>query len=202
MIVPFLPTGLLIPNGTTNGGYSNSIKGSGFPAKNHSIELIGLTGFNSELSIIICGSPAHITFISNQVIKFVMPACSASGNYSLNITYGKFNFKNLSFNYIAPNVSFPKVTAIFPTSSNPMVKSTLSITGTNFGSNLSAVNIYLSNSSGRVYQLKAITINNTYIKCGLPGGLPGNYTLQLNYPFTTGLAFVNASGVDHFAYAT
>ena len=131
-----------------------------------------------------------------------MPACSASGIYPLNITYGNFNFNNLSFTYIAANTSFPKVSSIFPTSSNPMVKSTLEITGTNFGSNLSAVNIYLSNSSGRVYQLKPITINNTYIKCGLPGGLPGNYTLQLNYPFSSGLAIIDAKGIDHFAYTT
>lgn len=83
-----------------------------------------------------------------------------------------------------------------------MVKSTLNISGSDFGTNLSALNVYLTNSSGRVYQLKVIKMTSTLITCGLPGGLPGNYSVQLNYPYSTGDALVSANDVNLFSFVS
>ena len=83
-----------------------------------------------------------------------------------------------------------------------MIKSTLCINGANFGTNISAVKVYLTNSSGRAYQLKVISVNNTVIKCGLSGGLPNNYTVQVNYPDSNGNAMPATPEADEFIYVS
>ncbi len=76
----------------------------------------------------------------------------------------------------------------------------MNISGSNFGTNISDLNVYLTNSSGRVYQLKVIKITSTLITCGLPGGLPGNYSVQVNYPYSTGDALLSANNTNLFSY--
>lgn len=85
---------LKIANGTLNGGYSNSMYGSGFSNKNKTIKALNDKKKEDEdsdkldLKIYICGSPAHITFLSNKQIDFILPACSSPGTYYLNVTFG------------------------------------------------------------------------------------------------------------------
>lgn len=62
------------------------------------------------------------------------------------------------------------------------------------------MNVFLSNATGKIYKLRVITVNNTYIKVGLSGGLAGDYTVQVNMPNTTGDSVVNSTGSDQFSY--
>jgi len=202
ILVPFAPTSLQNTSGLTNGGYSNSILGSGFPANNQTLSLLSTGAVSNGLSIVICGVSANILFTSNTRINFVVPPCTAGGNMAVNITYGSNSNNSLIFTYLTPSVPVPTIDYIFPNSSNPMIKSTLNIVGKNFGANSSAFNVYLTNSSGRVYQLKVITSNNSYIRCGLSGGLPGNFTVNLNYPDSNGNAVPSTSGADQFTYVS
>ncbi len=171
-------------NGTLNGGYSNSLYGSGFTKINTTIDTLNdIQNYDDiEVEISLCGNPADITFLSNKQIDFIMPACSTPNTYFLNVSFGSNSYTNLSFTYVAAAINLPAISSISPKTYNPMVKSTLNINGSNFGTNLSALKVYLTNSSGRVYELKVISVTNVSIKCGLPGGIPGNFKVQVNYP--------------------
>ena len=56
----------------------------------------------------------------------------------------------------------------------------MEITGTGFGSDSSITHVHLSNSSGKVYEMKILDQNDTYIKCGIPGGLPGQFDVVVS----------------------
>lgn len=71
------------------------------------------------------------------------------------------------------------ITAIEPTSWSPVLKGVMKITGTGFGTDLSQLKVYLTNSSGNIYEMKALSVIDTEIKAGIPGGLPGIYDLNV-----------------------
>lgn len=55
----------------------------------------------------------------------------------------------------------------------------MTIAGTGFGSTAENVQVYISNSTGKIYRMRVISVTNTQIRCGIPGGLPGNYVIQV-----------------------
>jgi hypothetical protein len=61
------------------------------------------------------------------------------------------------------------------------------------------VQVFLANSTGKIYSLKVLTINDTYIKVGLPGGDAGDFTVQVNLA-TTGDSVI-VGGSNQFSYA-
>lgn len=75
----------------------------------------------------------------------------------------------------------------------------MEITGTGFGINSSAISVHLSNSSGQVYQLRVVESNNTYIKCGIPGGLPGEFRVSVSVS-NTGDATPVPADANKFTY--
>ena len=56
----------------------------------------------------------------------------------------------------------------------------MEITGTGFGTDQSVIRVDLANSSGKVYPMRILSLNDTYIKTGIPGGLAGNYKVEVN----------------------
>ncbi len=56
----------------------------------------------------------------------------------------------------------------------------MEIFGSGFGTNINAVRVDLANSSGKVYSMRILTINDTYIKVGIPGGLAGKFDVEVN----------------------
>ena len=51
----------------------------------------------------------------------------------------------------------------------------MSIVGEGFGNDIDKVDVHLANASGKVYEMRILSLNNTNIECGIPGGLPGNF---------------------------
>jgi hypothetical protein len=51
----------------------------------------------------------------------------------------------------------------------------LEITGAGFGVDIPSIRVDLANSSGKVYKMRILKLNDTYIKVGIPGGLAGKY---------------------------
>ena len=43
-----------------------------------------------------------------------------------------------------------------------------------------SIRVDLANGSGKVYAMRILNINDTYIRTGIPGGLAGNYKVQVN----------------------
>jgi hypothetical protein len=59
------------------------------------------------------------------------------------------------------------------------MKGVLNITGSGFGSDASQLTVYLTNSTGNIYQMKILSVNDTFIKAGIPGGLPGVFDVNV-----------------------
>ncbi len=55
----------------------------------------------------------------------------------------------------------------------------MEINGVGFGTNASELKVFMTNSSGNVYQMKILELTDTKIKAGIPGGLPGKYDINV-----------------------
>ncbi len=75
----------------------------------------------------------------------------------------------------------------------------MEITGFGFGSDATQLKIFLTNSSGNIYQMKILSVNDTFIKAGIPGGLPGVYDVKV-IKLGFGNAIANPSTGDDFSY--
>ena len=45
---------------------------------------------------------------------------------------------------------------------------------------MTAMRVDLANGSGKVYPMRILNLNDTYIRVGIPGGLSGNYKVEVN----------------------
>ena len=53
----------------------------------------------------------------------------------------------------------------------------MTINGTGFGSVISDVQVFLANDTGKVYGMRVLSVNDTIITCGIPGGIAGTYAV-------------------------
>ncbi len=60
--------------------------------------------------------------------------------------------------------------------------------------------MFLANATGKIYRLKVLALNNSYIKVGLSGGLPGVYTVEVTLSSTAGNSVPAANGTNIFEY--
>lgn len=164
-MIPLIVSSINSTSGGMNGGTINKVFGSGF------------TMDISQISITVCSKLATIKSSTFSQITFYMPSCEAAGNYTLSVTVGSTNTSSIIYQYLAP--IGPTILYITPSSSNPTAKKTLTIVGTGFGTNQSEIEVFLSNYTGKAYQLKIMNLTNTTIVVGLSGGIPGTYTVQV-----------------------
>ncbi len=75
----------------------------------------------------------------------------------------------------------------------------MNITGSGFGTDPSLLTVYLTNSSGNIYQMKVLSASDTLIKAGIPGGLPGMFDVNV---IQTGFgnAVPNPTTANDFTY--
>jgi hypothetical protein len=107
----------------------------------------------------------------------MVPACATTGASNIQANY-KTSTTTVGFTYnIAANSV--SVTAISPNSWSPVVKTVMNITGSGFGNDASQITVYLTNSSGNIYQMKILDITDTLLKVGVPGGLPGTFDVNV-----------------------
>lgn len=66
----------------------------------------------------------------------------------------------LAFTYDAPDTSV-QITAISPVSASPVLKDPMTITGTGFGNDISKLQVWMTNSSGNIYQMKILSLTDT-----------------------------------------
>lgn len=41
------------------------------------------------------------------------------------------------------------------------------------------VKVHISNSTRKIYPMRVLSVNDTQIRCGIPGGLPGHYFIEV-----------------------
>lgn len=63
---------------------------------------------------------------------------------------------------------------------NPAIKIPIKVTGNGFGLNKNNLKVTIKRIyDGKIYQLKILKINNTFMEVGFPGSLPGKYKLSI-----------------------
>lgn len=182
---PLTLTSLSMTSGGSNGGYVITLQGTGFPTN------------IASATITICGQQATIQSLTNINAQIIVPSCP-TGPTTVSISNGITTSNTLPFTYITttPPATIYTVT---PQSYNPSLKGIMEITGIGFGTNLNAIRVDLANSSGKVYKMRVLVLNDTYIKVGIPGGLTGKYKVQANI-IGVGEALPNTTTCNDFAY--
>ena len=162
--VSLVATSLSVVEGGRNGGYLIKLTGKGFPTD------------KSKISLTLCNKNATIKTITNIEAYFYVPSCDTNGASTLVITVGSLSDNSLSFTYKDPT-SAPVITTLLPASANPGIKGTIEISGSGYGTDTSKINVFLSNATGKIYNLNILSLNDTSIKAGLPGGREGAFTV-------------------------
>lgn len=113
------------------GGVEATVVGSGFPISS-----------STGLSVTVCGNTVTtFTTVSNKQLKFIVPlqdpstSCTGSNNV---ITY---NGQTATFTFAYNPSIAPVITSLSKTSSSPVLKSSIVISGSNF--NTGTTNVYL-----------------------------------------------------------
>jgi hypothetical protein len=152
-----------------SGGVPVKLKGHGYP--------YSLT--DGTLTVTICGKTAKVTAVNNIEITVLAPSCTAD----LLPTNAVISYKSLTasipFSYNMA-LTAPVITSIEPTSASPVLKGFLQINGSDFGTNVADLTAYLTNSTGRIYQLNVLEAADTSIKVRLPGGESGVFNVVVN----------------------
>lgn len=185
-IVPLVVNAPSVSTGGTNGGYVISLTGNGFPIN------------TNDISITLCSAAATIKSSTSTQVDFYVPKCATQTVETITVKVGLVTDTSRSFTYGAPSGA-PTVISLSPTSANPGVKGVLEVNGLNFGTDASLLQVFLSNSSGKIYQLNILSSNDTYLKLGLSGGLAGAFTLQVNLA-VAGDSVPATVGADQFNY--
>lgn len=152
-------------SGGINGGYPIIISGAGFPSD------------VSQAAVTLCGKNALVTSTNNIATTITVPSCTA-GSQDITYTYNGIS-KTISFSYNTPTIT-QTITSITPQSFSPVQKGVMTITGSGFGTVLADITVYLANASGKVYRMRVLSVNDTIITCGIPGGLAGNYKVEVS----------------------
>jgi hypothetical protein len=93
----------------------------------------------------------------------------------------QYNLKSASMTFsYDPTIQPPVVSSISPASASPVLKGSMAINGLRFGTNISELAVYLTNSTSTVYQLNVLRANDTQLLVKLPGGLPGVFNVIVN----------------------
>lgn len=169
--IPLVMEPLIPPSGSMNGGYVVTIPGQGLPFLPE-----------STFKVMMCGKKAHVLAHSHQYIEIVAPACPNEGVDQVTLIFKEFTMQS-PFVYELPQQGEETIiiSQIVPESSSPVKKSHLEITGDKFGTDASAVEVWLISreEEGKDYPMKILEITETFLKVGLSGGLPGEYEVEV-----------------------
>lgn len=155
---------LSVGSGGTNGGYPIQISGAGFSSD------ISLT------TITLCNTSTQPISLTPTSTTIIAPPCSP-GPQTLTYSYNNIT-KSLPFNYNNPSLT-ARLDSISPASASPVRKAVMTIRGIGFGNDSGVVTVFLANATARVYEMRVMSVNDTTILCGIPGGLPGSYRVQV-----------------------
>ncbi len=146
----------------------------------------------------MCGVRVNVFNYNNTMINISAAKC-ALNNTTITVDYnGKTASINFTYN---PNVTWPVINSLNISSASPVLKGSLRIYGTNFGTNKQDVTVFLTNltTGDIVYPLNVLSINDTEILVKLSGGQTGKFKVsvgRLGFGFSDELS----PGVANFNY--
>ena len=72
-----------------------------------------------------------------------------------------------------------QILSISPASHSPVLKGVMTISGSGFGVDKSVLKVNLVNGTEILYEMRILSVSDTELKCGIPGGLAGNYEVKV-----------------------
>jgi hypothetical protein len=151
--------------GNSNGGYELKLKGVGFPVDK---KLITFT---------LCNQQMTVRSLANTQAIVVVPACGTVGATQIQAQFNGLS-ASLAFTYNPPSNAV-RIDSISPTSWSPVMKGVITVTGAGFGADQSIMKAYLTNATGNMYEMRILSMNDTEVKVGIPGGLPGKFDVNI-----------------------
>ena len=188
----------------------SSISPTTGPTTGYTDLVISGQGFGCSLqnpyntSVTIDGNSCVIKSLSNTQITCTVPASSNAGAKPIKITVNGKDATGSIGSFVYSNTDWATISSLSPTQANPITKTQLTISGTNFPTNNpNQVRIYLddrnnaSNTGVATCNLNSIT--STQILCTLSGGVTGNYRVRVLFG-TSGMALLSSSNSANFDY--
>lgn len=115
--------------------------------------------------------------MTNKEAVITVPSCEYVDFSTFQVHFNNMT-DTLSFKYTSFDTSV-QINSISPISWSPVQKGVMTISGQGFGENMNLLNAFMSNSNGNIYEMKVLKGNDTELKVGIPGGLPGIYTINI-----------------------
>jgi len=179
-------TGSSLTDVPQNGGHAIELSGNNFPE--------GTTG----LTVTACGVEMYLISSSNVMIRALTSICETGlGAQNIEITFAGQTVTQ-AINVVAADASTPTITAVSPDSWSPVLKSRMTVTGTNFGTDITKLSATLRNATNHRYNMKVLSASDTSVVVGIPGGIPGEYYVGITHE-TLGDALVTGT-VNKFEY--
>ncbi|XP_040210574.1 fibrocystin-L-like [Rana temporaria] len=147
---------LLTPSGSVLGGTVLQIEGNGFPPMNTTVKVNGI--------------PCFILSVTPGSIQCVTPASSAARTATVNIYITSASYPSLSYSYSEADT--PTVTSISP-STGPS-GTTISVFGTQFGSDATSVSVTIGNTTCVI-----TFISDTLLNCTVADHWGGTFPISL-----------------------
>ena len=170
------------------GGAVVTISGAGLPASLDDQDTVTILLCDNEVS--------NYKVINNQEIQFVSPAnsndCGATATTISVNSISQDISSDITYN---PSIA-PTVDSLSKLSSSPIMKTTMTITGTGFGSTSNTF-VYLYQDGEEKYELSTMTVSSTEITCILGGGKTGEYDVLV---LVNGVGMSEAGADSKFNY--
>lgn len=196
--IPLVVTSITPALSGINGGIEGVIVGTGFPISD-----------KTGVTLRLCGNEVtQIVSVSNEEIRFIIPkavtTCSVTPSARLlqavsgsEVIVNSVTQTITSTDFTFSSTISPEITSLSVTSSSPIVKKNLNITGTKFTSSANT-KVFLVNSTGhRSYELTVVEVTSTRIECILGGGKTGTYDVVV-LDATSGESSTNANTVFNY----
>lgn len=109
---------------------------------------------NRNFTVTQCGVSTQVTATSNTQITFITVPCATVGNSDVTVSFNNQN-ATLTYTYTTPSGGFV-ITGITPQNYSPVLKGFMNITGTGFGTDTSALTVWLTANDTNIYQLNVL----------------------------------------------
>ena len=168
--VPLQINSLSSNQGSSQGGHIIQINGNGFPY---------VSARQSLLTVLIGETSAQIIQSTNLAILVKTPPIQTNGGSKIEVSLNSITAQSNAYTY--NDSSIPIISSIAPASASPALKTIIFVQGSNFGTDMTKIRLFLDPISvnGNTYNLSVINATSNQIYGVLGGGNIGSYRLKV-----------------------
>lgn len=135
-------TALDVTSGSANGGYDVKVTGKGFVSD------------PEQITFKVCSKQCTIGKLGNTEATITIPSCNTAATDAVVVEFNEMT-ANKEFTLTAATDTV-QINSISPTSWSPVMKGVMEINGQGFGTDLTQLQVVITNSTGNVYKMKIL----------------------------------------------